>query len=191
MAEPTEKELIERAKEGESEAFVTLVSGYRNRLYRKACSLLGDPEEAEDILQEAMLSAYLALKSFRGESGIYTWLYRILVNKCRDHLRSNGSRRKMEFLDPFTMNIIDPGVGIEKNHEHREAFSYLTDKIGKLGDKYRRILTMRYFDQMSYQEIAEVMGIHVGTVKSRLFKARELLRREIMSDGKGEIYLEE
>ncbi|MCB1137866.1 MAG: sigma-70 family RNA polymerase sigma factor, partial [Leptospiraceae bacterium] len=80
----SEKSLIEKTLKGDQRAFMELVSPYRTRLIRKAVSMLGNPQDAEDILQEALVTGYRALKSFRGESGIYTWMYRIVVNKCRD-----------------------------------------------------------------------------------------------------------
>ena len=83
-----ERALIDRIQKGDADAYMDLVGEYRIRLFRKACSIVGEPEDAEDVLQDALVTAYRALPRFRGESGIYTWLYRIVVNKCRDFLRS-------------------------------------------------------------------------------------------------------
>ena len=184
-----ERELIDRIKGGDSNAYYELVSQYRERLYRKACSIVGDMDEAEDLLQEALVSAYLAIGSFRGESGIYTWLYRIVVNRCRDFLRSGKKAILMDPLDPFSMVIKDFRPGVEKNHEHSEEASYLIEKINSLEGKYKKILLLRYYDELSYQEIGEVMHMNIGTVKSRLFKARELLKRLILAE-RGESYFE-
>jgi RNA polymerase sigma-70 factor (ECF subfamily) len=174
-----ERLLIDRIKAGDKEAYYDLISDYRERLFRKACSIVGDVDEAEDILQESLVSAYLALKSFRGESGIFTWLYRIVVNRCRDHLRSGSKAIPMDPLDPFSLIVKDLRPGVEKNHEHFEESS--------LNGKYKKILFLRYYDDLSYQEIAEVMKMNLGTVKSRLYKARELLKRLIIAD-RGESY---
>jgi len=182
-----EKELIERVKKGESSAFYELISDYRIRLFRKACGLLGNPEDAEDILQEALVTAYQAIHKFRGESGIYTWLYRIVVNKCRDHLRSRRSKKE-ESLEPFSPIISDNRISLEKNLELSDDAGYLISKINSLNKKYKQILIMRYYDELSYQEIAELSHINVGTVKSRLFKARELLKRAILRNGLSEEY---
>jgi len=184
-----ERELIDQIKGGDSNAYYELVSQYRERLYRKACSIVGDMDEAEDLLQEALVSAYLAIGSFRGESGIYTWLYRIVVNRCRDFLRSGKKAILMDPLDPFSMVIKDFRPGVEKNHEHSEEASYLIEKINSLEGKYKKILLLRYYDELSYQEIGEVMHMNIGTVKSRLFKARELLKRLILAE-RGESYFE-
>jgi len=185
-----EKELIERVRDGDGDAFYALVENYRIRLFRKACSLIGNPEDAEDVLQESLVTAYRALDKFRGESGIYTWLYRILVNKCRDHLR--GKRTKKEdSIDIYAPILSDDRISVEKNLELSDDASYLIGKINSLDKKYREILLLRYYDNLSYQEIAEIVHVNIGTIKSRLFKARELMKRAILRDGKGEDYFEE
>lgn len=184
-----EAELIRRIQAGESDLYLELVGEYRVRLFRKACSLIGDPEDAEDVLQEALLTAYRALPKFRGESGIYTWLYRIVVNKCRDHLRSRRSGLgPEESFENFQPLISDDRITVEKNLELSEDGAYLIEKINGLDQKYRQILLYRYYDELSYEEIAKLITVNIGTVKSRLFKARELLKRSILRNGRGEDY---
>ncbi|MBE7439014.1 MAG: RNA polymerase sigma factor [Spirochaetales bacterium] len=182
-----EKELLSRVREGDGAAYYELVADYRQRLYRKACSMLQSPDDAEDILQEALLTAYRAIHKFRGDSSFYTWIYRIVVNKCRDHYRSQNTR-KVDTVDPSVAIITDDRISQEKNLELSEDASYLIGKINGLEKKYREILIMRYYDDLSYQEIAAVLRINQGTVKSRLFKARELLKRSILGNGRGEEY---
>ncbi|MBX7058818.1 MAG: sigma-70 family RNA polymerase sigma factor [Leptospirales bacterium] len=182
-----ERELIARVQAGDGDAYLSLVGAYRLRLFRKACSIVHDAEDAEDCLQEALLTAYRALPRFRGESGIYTWLYRIVVNKCRDHLRSRRSRVQ-ESLEPLQPLLSDDRVAIEKNVELSDDAAYLINKINGLERKYRQILLYRYYENLSYEEIAELMQVNIGTVKSRLFKARELLKRSIVRNGRGEEY---
>ncbi len=184
-----ERELIDRILAGDADAYYDLVSPYRLRLYRKACALTGNPEDAEDVLQEALVTAYRALAKFRGESGIYTWLYRIVVNKCRDFLRARKSKRE-DALEPVEPMLSDERVSIEKNLELSEESRYLIGKINSLEKKYRRVLLLRYYEDCSYQEIAEIVKVNLGTVKSRLFKARELLKGAILRNGKGEDYFE-
>ncbi|MBI39317.1 MAG: RNA polymerase subunit sigma-70 [Leptospiraceae bacterium] len=186
----SEKGLIEKTLKGDQRAFMELVSPYRSRLIRKAVSMLGNPQDAEDILQEALVTAYRALKSFRGESGIYTWLYRIVVNKCRDFHRSKKNAPS-DSLDSVAFMIHDDRIDLEKNLELSTESTYLIQQINTLDKRYREILVMRYFDDLSYQEIASVLKIQVGTVKSRLFKARELLKRAILQDGKGTEFFEQ
>lgn len=182
-----EAELIERIKGGDADAYMELVGEYRIRLYRKATSIVGDPEEAEDVLQDALVTAYRALDRFRGESGIYTWLYRIVVNKCRDYLRSRKNVRHETFED-YQPLISDNRVSVEKKLELSDDADYLIRKINGLDDKYREILILRYYEEHSYEEIAGLIQVNIGTVKSRLFKARELLKRSILRNGRGEEY---
>lgn len=184
-----EHALIERVKGGDGVAYMELVGEYRIRLYRKASSLIGDPEDAEDVLQDALMTAYKALPRFRGESGIYTWLYRIVVNKCRDFLRSrkSGKSDSLEYYEPI---LSDDRISVEKNHELSDDAGYLIEKIKSLDVKYRQILLYRYYDDLSYEEIANLIEVNIGTVKSRLFKARELLKRSILRNGRGEDYFE-
>ena len=184
-----ERELIEKIRAGDGEAYFELVSEYRLRLYRKACSLLSNPEDAEDVLQEALVTAYKAIGKFRGESGFYTWIYRIVINKCRDFQRSKRTKRE-EDIEPYQPVLSDERISLEKNLELSDDAEYLIGKINGLGKKYREILLMRYYDDLSYQEIAEAKDLNVGTVKSRLFKARELLKRAILGNGLGEDYFE-
>lgn len=184
-----ERELIQRVQAGDGDAYMELVGEYRIRLYRKACSLIGDAEDAEDVLQDALVTAYKALGKFRGESGIYTWLYRITVNKCRDFLRSrkNHHQDSLEIYEPI---LSDDRTSVEKNHELSDDGAYLIRKIKGLDEKYRQILIYRYYDDLSYEEIAELSHVNIGTVKSRLFKARELLKRSIIRNGRGEDYFD-
>ena len=182
-----EKELIERVQKGDADAFLELVGDYRSRLYRKALSIVGNPDEAEDLLQEALISAFKAIGRFRGESGIYTWLYRILVNKCRDFLRSRKSDVHESF-DDFQLVISDNRISAEKKLELSEDAKYLISKINELDEKYREVLLLRYYEENSYEEMADLLGVNLGTVKSRLFKARELLKRILLREGKGEKY---
>ncbi|MCB1324411.1 MAG: sigma-70 family RNA polymerase sigma factor [Spirochaetales bacterium] len=182
-----ERALIDRIQKGDADAYMDLVGEYRIRLFRKACSIVGEPEDAEDVLQDALVTAYRALPRFRGESGIYTWLYRIVVNKCRDFLRSRKSNPS-DPVDPGQTVIMDDRINVEKNLELSDDAGYLIAKINELDDKYREILVNRYYDEMSYEEIADLIQVNIGTVKSRLFKARELLKRSIIRNGRGEEY---
>jgi len=178
--------LLRRVQSGDTSAYFTLLAPHRERLYRKALSILGNSDDAEDALQEALLTAFRSIASFRGESSLYTWLYRIVVNKCYDMHRA---RKDTGTIDEGIL-IADDRISIEKNLELSEDSSYLIEKINGLEKKYRTILLLRYYDQLSYQEIAGIVKTNAGTVKSRLFKARELLKRSIMMDGKGDYFAE-
>lgn len=184
-----EKRLVERVRAGDQPAYMELVEQYQQRLFRRACAIIGDHESAEDVLQEALLAAYRAISRFRGNSSFYTWIYRVLVNKCYDHLR------QQRFIEqPFGDEeplLKDERINLEKNLELSDVSRYLIEKVNQLDKKYRAIVMLRYFDEMSQEDIGRLLHLSLGTVKSRLFKARELIRRLIVQDGREEELLTE
>ncbi|WP_411822151.1 RNA polymerase sigma factor [Leptospira sp. 'Mane'] len=185
-----EKILLQKIKAGDPTAYMTLVSPFRERLFRKAVSMVKDSDDAEDIVQEALISGYRSIQNFRAEAGVYTWLYRIVVNKSKDLLakRKRGKEKPMD--DSGDNQFVDDRMGYEKKLELSEESTYLMDKIGLLEDSYKQVLELRYFENLSYNEIAEIMETNVGTVKSRLFKAKEFLKHLILKDDKGEGFFE-
>lgn len=174
---------LERIASGDTAAFTELVDPFRERLFRKAYSMLGSSDDAEDALQDALLTAFRGIGRFRGESSIYTWLYRIVVNRCTDVLRKR-SADQVDYMDPAHFDVQDQS-DLQKNHELSDHTSYLIEQIRLLDEPFRELLWMRYFDDLSYEEIAQLKDLKVGTVKSRLFKARELLKRRLYQDEKG------
>ena len=178
-----EKKLLKQAKAGKAEAYGQLIEHYQERLYRRAVSLLDRPELAEDALQSSLLSAYQALPKFRGDSSIYTWLYRIVTNQCRNCLQSQ-KRQSSQNISKLEPVLRDNRINLEKETELSEDFRYLMAKINSLPEKYRSLILYRYYDDLSYTEIASLIHAHVGTVKSRLFKARALLRKALSEDGR-------
>lgn len=182
--------LLERIRQGENRAYVELISKYRLRLFRKANSLLGSPEDAEDILQETLITAFKAFHKFRGDSSIYVWLYTILVNKCRDQYRKKQRSLPADSLEDSGILLRDERMSAGKKIELSEDFEYLISKVNGLDDKFRQVIFLRYFDNLAYEEIATFLQVNVGTVRSRLFRARELLERAIGQDGKNEGYFE-
>ena len=177
-----EKELLKRAKQGDGRAFAQLISHFQERLYRRALAWLGNPDAAQDVLQATFIAAYRFLKKFRGESSIYTWLYRILSNKCRDHWQKQ--KRNIPFdVEAWEPILSDERFNLQKNLELSEDACYLMEKVNALPKKYRIVILYRYYDDLSYTEIAELICAKEGTVKSRLFKARDLLHRTILREG--------
>lgn len=183
MTPDEQKILLQRINGGDTNAFVTLVQPFRERLFRKATSMLGSPDDAEDAVQDALLTAFRGIDRFRGDAAIYTWLYRIVVNRCTDVLRKR-STDQVDYVDPMSFDVEDLS-DLQKNHELSDHTAYLITQIRSLDARFRELLWMRYFDELSYEEIARVKNLKVGTVKSRLFKARELLKRRIFQDEKG------
>jgi RNA polymerase sigma-70 factor (ECF subfamily) len=180
--------LLQKIKAGDKTAYMTLVNPYRERLFRKAVSMVKDSDDAEDIVQDALISGYRSIQNFRAEAGVYTWLYRIVVNKSKDLLAKKKRGREKPIDDSQDNQFVDERMGYEKKLELFEESKYLKDKIEELEDIYQEVIKLRYFEEMSYSEIAEVLDCNIGTVKSRLFKAKEFLKHSIMQDEKGEGY---
>lgn len=183
-----EAALLKKIRSGDKAAYVELVTPFRERLIRKAKSMVKDEDDAEDIVQDAFISGYRSIHKFRADSGIYTWLYRIVVNRAKDLL----TKKKKNPEKPITeqeQQFVDERQSYEKKLELSEESSYLIDKINLLDEIYRQVIELRYFEEMSYAEIAQVLGCNQGTVKSRLFKAKELLKQMILNDEKGEYNL--
>ncbi|MDZ4725729.1 MAG: sigma-70 family RNA polymerase sigma factor [Leptospira sp.] len=185
-----EKILLQKIKSGDQTAYMTLVSPFRERLFRKAVSMVKDADDAEDIVQDALISGYKSIQNFRAEAGVYTWLYRIVVNKAKDLLSKKKRGREKPMDDTGDNQFVDEREGYEKKLELSEESLYLMDKIALLEESYKQVLELRYFENLSYNEIAEIMECNVGTVKSRLFKAKEFLKHLILKDEKGEGFFE-
>ncbi len=185
-----EKEIIllQKIKNGDQSAYMTLVGPYRERLYRKAVSMVKDGDDAEDIVQDALISGYKSIQNFRAEAGVYTWLYRIVVNKSKDLLAKKKRGREKPIDDSPDNQFMDDRVGYEKKLELFEESKYLKDKIDGMEEVYKEVIELRYFQEMSYSQIADVLQCNIGTVKSRLFKAKEYLKHSILQDQKGEGY---
>ncbi|TGK18600.1 sigma-70 family RNA polymerase sigma factor [Leptospira fluminis] len=182
-----EIQLLKQIREGSDQAYIELTGPYRERLYRKAVSMVKDGDDAEDIVQDALISGYRSIKNFRAESGVYTWLYRIVVNKSKD-LLAKRKRARENSMDESEFQVTDHRLGFEKKIELSDESEYLIKKINELEDIYKEVIELRYFEEMSYSQIAEVLGCNIGTVKSRLFKAKEFLKHLIQQDGRGDGY---
>jgi len=176
-----EKTLVESARNGRRDAFETLVRMYHRKVFALAYGFVRDEATADDLAQEVFVKAYQSLPSFRVESGFGTWIYRITVNHVKDHLRKS-SRRKTVSLDQVGEGPAAVSDGAEtrvreREEEHRrgEVFRVLET----LPPKYRTILTLRDVEGLSYDEVAHILGVAPGTVDSRLFRARKMLRNRM------------
>jgi RNA polymerase sigma-70 factor (ECF subfamily) len=179
-----EKILLQKIKAGNKYAYMELVGPFKERLFRKAKSMVKDDDDAEDIVQDAIIAGYKSIMKFRAEAGVYTWLYRIVINKSKDLL----TKRKKMVEKPIEENenqFIDERVGFEKKLELSDESNYLIKKINQLDSIYKEVIELRYFEEMSYSDIANLLNCNVGTVKSRLFKAKEILKHMMIQDEKG------
>jgi RNA polymerase sigma-70 factor (ECF subfamily) len=176
LAGPSEKELIRRAQAGDADAFSALVAEHQQFAFNLALRVVGDPNEAEDVAQEAFVRAWLALANFRGQAQFRTWLYRIVTNLCcnrlprlRRDLLAMGEEAAGHIPDE---RDLDPASSVEA--EERRAF--LHQQIEALPESYRLVVSLRYQQELSYEEIASILSLPVGTVKTGLFRARARLR---------------
>jgi RNA polymerase sigma-70 factor (ECF subfamily) len=178
--------LVERVQSGDQQAFGLLVSKYQRKLLRLVMRMVRDPAEAEDVTQEAFIKAYRALPNFRGESAFYTWLYRIGVNTAKNWLVAHGRRM------PTVSEIgNEDGEGIEDSVLLRSDETpdrvLLSKQIGEtvnaamdaLPEDLRTAISLREIEGLSYEEIAQVMDCPIGTVRSRIFRAREAIAAQL------------
>ena len=169
-----EHELIERARQGDSEAFGQLVRNYQDRLFTAMSHLVGCHTEAEDVVQEALVSAFYELKRFRGDSAFYSWLYRIAHNKAISRRRRKRATLSLDTeLQRSQLEPVDSGGGPTQPLECREQNERVRKALGRLSDSFRTILILREYEDLSYTDMAEVLGCSIGTVESRLFRARQ------------------
>jgi len=174
--------LVERVQRGDKRAFELLVLKYQRKIMRLLSRLIHDPAEAEDVAQDAFIKAYRAIPQFRGESAFYTWLYRIAVNTAKNHLvarrrRPSGSAQ-YENDDGETFDETDNLSDIntpEAAFASREIADTVNRAIEALPEELRTAIVLREIEGLSYEEIAQSMGCPIGTVRSRIFRAREAI----------------
>ena len=185
-----EAQFIERLRERESAAFEQLVAERSGEIYALLVRLTEDAEEARDLTQEVFLQAFRHIESFRGEANLRTWLYRIAVNEARNRLRwwMRRQRHKTVSLDGekdeanFALSerlSVDNGGNPEQKTLEREREQVLLKALSSLGRQYREVIVMRDIEGLSYEEVAHALQINMGTVKSRLARARSEMRRRL------------
>lgn len=177
-----DQQLVERAQKGDKHAFELLVVKYQRRLGRLISRFVRDAAEAEDVTQEAFIKAYRALPAFRGESAFYTWLYRIGINTAKNYLVALGRRAPTstqfdaEDSEDFEGAELLQDVSTPENElMSKQVAGVVNASLLQLPDDLRTALTLREIEGMSYEEIAEIMSCPIGTVRSRIFRARETI----------------
>jgi len=172
--------LIQEALGGDSSAFGRLVSRYQDRLYHALTHLLGSAEDARDVVQDAFVQAFVKLETFRQESAFYTWLYRIAFNLAVSRQRRRRPTVSVETMrDQTGREPQDTGIGPEARMEQQERVTQVRAALGRLSDEHRTVLVLREMEGCRYEAIAEILELPVGTVRSRLFRARMQLRDEL------------
>lgn len=185
----TEAELIQLAQQGDQDAFAQLVKQNEKRIYALTLRLCGNQEDALDLAQETFLNAWRGLASFKGDSSFYTWLYRLASNACIDYLRRYNRRLDLEnaqslddeehlYNQPEDRRF-DPQSELEKKELQRA----LRQGLNELSDEHRHVLVLRELWGYSYQEIASTLELDLGTVKSRIARARLALRKILIAGG--------
>ena len=171
-------ELVVRARDGDAAAFTALVRRYQDRIYNVTFRMLTNAEDAADAAQETFLAAYEGLGRFRGDSALYTWLYRIAMNKALAKRRSLASRKEFTASpeDSVLARLEDRVEGPSEAAERHERAEAVQEAIAALGDDLRSVVVLRDIEGLEYEEIAEALQIALGTVKSRLHRARFALR---------------
>lgn len=184
-SKPTDEELVAAYLEGDHRAFEELVERYKNRIYNLAYRMLGNPEDAYDLVQEVFLLLVRKLPSFRGEARFSTWLYRVVLNACYDRARKSRNHLSLqespaEDLPELGETLADESaVSPEENMERAEIRKRVQEAISKLPPKFREVVVLHDIQGFDYREVAEILGISLGTVKSRLNRARNRLAREL------------
>ncbi|WP_199609579.1 RNA polymerase sigma factor RpoE [Flocculibacter collagenilyticus] len=178
-------EIIKRVQQGDKNAFNLLVRKYQHKVASLVSRYVSSHGDVADVVQEAFIKAYRALPNFRGESAFYTWLYRIAVNSAKNYLVAQGRKPPSSDIDADEAEVYDGASALRENASPESLV--LTDEIKRvvfstiesLPDDLRSAITLREIDGLSYDEIAEVVGCPVGTVRSRIFRAREAIDNNI------------
>ena len=181
----SDNELIQEFNNGTEQAFAELIERYQHRVYNTTFRMLGNREDALDIAQESFIRVYKNLKKFKGDSSFSTWLFRITTNACRDELRKRKRRPAIytgtssddenNTIQNISSDIDEP----EKTTISRDINKTIQEKIKQLPAEQKLIFVLREFQDLSYQEIADILHISMGTVKSRLSRARRSLRQDL------------
>ncbi|RUO25829.1 RNA polymerase sigma factor RpoE [Aliidiomarina minuta] len=180
-----DQRLVERVQNGEQAAFDILVKKYQHKIMSLIARYVKQQGDVPDVAQEAFIKAYRALPNFRGESAFYTWLYRIAVNTAKNYLVSRGRKPPSSDIDAQEAEFLDDGHGLkdiaspESQLLSEEMRAVILDAINDLPDDLKQAITLRELDGMGYEEIAVTMDCPIGTVRSRIFRAREAIDKKL------------
>lgn len=185
LAPDVDQQLVERVQKGDKRAFDLLVIKYQHKVLAVISRFIRDHAEAQDVAQEAFIKAYRALPNFRGDSAFYTWIYRIAINTAKNHIVARNRRPPSSDVEIEDAEFFDGNDGMHELNtpEHNALCEELGNTIAQafkdLPDDLRTAVTLREIDGLSYEEIAEAMDCPVGTVRSRIFRAREAIDKRI------------
>jgi RNA polymerase sigma-70 factor (ECF subfamily) len=191
-AAETDQQLVAKVQRGDSRAFDMLVLKYQHKIFALISRYIRDADEVQDVAQEAFIKAYRALPRFRGDSAFYTWLYRIAINTAKNHLVSRSRRPPGSDVEIEDAEYLEGGGALRslENPENalfgEELKQVVENALRELPDDLRTAVTLREFDGLSYDDIAEIMDCPVGTVRSRIFRARETIDKKVRQQLEGD-----
>lgn len=187
--EETDLNLVKRARNGDRDAFGILVERYQRRIFGLCYGMVRNRDDAMDLVQETFVKVFRNLKSFEGQSSFYTWTYRIATNVCIDFLRKASRNRTVDYDDAIGRDenaddggMLLPsrlGVNPSKVYGRRELLDKINEALGMLSDNHRQAILLREVEGLSYQEMADVMEVSIGTVMSRLHHARKNMQKHL------------
>jgi RNA polymerase sigma factor (sigma-70 family) len=179
-------DLVKRAAEKDPKAYEKLLKKYRKSVYYMLLKMVNNSDDAEDLTQEAFAKAFNSLHKFDSKYAFSTWLFRIATNNCIDFIRkkrvqtiSIDTPYENDEGESFSFDIKDPDDNPDEKMLRKQRKEYLGIAVQKLPDKYKRLVDLRYFQELSYEEVAQELELPLGTVKAQLFRARELLAQEL------------
>ena len=179
--------LIQKAQKGDTNAFGTLVASYEKFIFNVVCKMFSNSEDASDIAQEALIKAYKNIDKFDFNSSFSTWLYRITVNACIDEMRRRKGRESISIdaedeESGLAVQIEDTSLGAEERVIQNETVSEVRAAIDKLSEEHKTVIILRDLQDMTYEQVAQTLDLSIGTVKSRLARARKSLKDIILKD---------
>ena len=184
-ATETDQQLVAKVQKGDSRAFDLLVLKYQHKIFGLISRYVHDADEVQDVAQEAFIKAYRAMPRFRGDSAFYTWLYRIAINTAKNHLVSRSRRPPGSDVEVEDAEYYEGGGALRDIESPEnvlfgaELKAVVEQAIGNLPDDLKTAVTLREFDGLSYEDIADIMDCPVGTVRSRIFRAREAIDLQV------------
>jgi RNA polymerase sigma-70 factor (ECF subfamily) len=184
----SDEQLVVMSRQGDGQAFGELVQRYQNRVYSLAYRYMGNEDDAYDMAQETFIKAFRSLRSFKGESSFGTWIYRVTTNVCLDEIRRRKRRVVPLSLDEpvatadgneYEKEIADNSLGADILYEHKELSQYIQKLLDEMKPDHKAAIILRDIMELSYEEIAAVLDCSVGTVKSRINRARNILKKKL------------
>lgn len=184
-----EEKLIKRAQEGDVSAFEALVEEHQQRIFNLAYRMAGNPDDASDMSQEALIKIFRNIGKFKGESKFSTWIYRVATNTCLDEMKKLKRRQTYSLDSEIEMDeggvkveVEDTGPTPETSAETRELKGAINEAIAQLSEEHRQVIILRDINGFAYEEIAQVLSCSLGTVKSRVSRARKQLQKILLQD---------